>query len=82
MDDTAVEFTHSDAVDDLNLGTNTTIAHHQVYKSKYLNALREADEGELLIQLPTDYIKQVKKNCHDFMCTHMNSFCFVRLDQE
>ncbi|KAG1450870.1 hypothetical protein G6F46_007102 [Rhizopus delemar] len=59
VDDTAVEFTHSDAVDDLNLGTNTTIAHHQVYKSKYLNALREADEGELLIQLPADYIKQI-----------------------
>jgi transcription initiation factor TFIID subunit 2 len=71
VDDTAVEFTHSDAVDDLNLGTNTTIAHHQVYKSKYLNALREADEGELLIQLPTDYIKQVKKKAVMILCVRI-----------
>ncbi|KAG1474498.1 hypothetical protein G6F56_000326 [Rhizopus delemar] len=59
VNDILVEFTHSDSVVDLNLGANTTIAHHQVYKSKYLNALREADEGELSIQLPADCVKQI-----------------------
>jgi hypothetical protein len=57
-----VEFTYSDAVSELTLGSNTTIAHHQVYKSRYLNALRDANEGELSIKLPLDCIQQVKKN--------------------
>ncbi|KAG1173845.1 hypothetical protein G6F70_005514 [Rhizopus microsporus] len=59
VNDIPVEFTLSDPVLDLNLGPSTTIAHHQVYKSKYLNALREADEGEMSIQLPPDCIKQI-----------------------
>jgi hypothetical protein len=56
-----VEFTYSDAVSELTLGSNTTIAHHQVYKSRYLNALRDANEGELSVKLPLDCIQQVKK---------------------
>ncbi|KAI8388692.1 Bromodomain-containing protein [Radiomyces spectabilis] len=62
VNSTPVEHTYSDAVADLTLGSNTTIAHHQVYKSKYLNALREADEGELLIRLPEDSIKQMSES--------------------
>lgn len=55
-----MEFDHVDAVSDLTLGSNTTIAHHQVYKSRYLNALRDADEGELNVKLPPDCIKKVQ----------------------
>jgi transcription initiation factor TFIID subunit 2 len=59
VNDTPVDFEYVDAVSELSLGANTTIAHHQVYKSRYLNALRDADEGELSIKLPADCIKQV-----------------------
>lgn len=60
VNDTLVEYEYNDNVAELTLGSNTTIAHHQVYKSRYLNALRESDEGELSIKLPTDCIVQVK----------------------
>jgi hypothetical protein len=60
VNDTLVEFDYTDAVADLTLGANTTIAHHQVYKSRYLNALRDADEGELNVKLPADCIKKVE----------------------
>lgn len=60
VNDLPVEFEYTDAVSDLTLGANTTIAHHQVYKSRYLNALRDADEGELAVKLPNDCIKQVQ----------------------
>ncbi|RCI03150.1 hypothetical protein CU098_000195, partial [Rhizopus stolonifer] len=46
LNDTPVEYDYVDAVSDLTLGSNTTIAHHQVYKSRYLNALRDANEGK------------------------------------
>ncbi|KAG1447372.1 hypothetical protein G6F56_009283 [Rhizopus delemar] len=59
VNDIRVDFTYKDVAEELNLGTNTTIAHHQVYKSKYLNALREADEGELSIDLPSNCVKQI-----------------------
>ncbi|KAI8088239.1 hypothetical protein BDF21DRAFT_378346 [Thamnidium elegans] len=61
VNDIAVEFDYVDAVSDLTLGSNTTIAHHQVYKSRYLNALRDADEGELNVKLPTDCIKKISE---------------------
>ena len=64
VNDVAVEFEYVDAVSDLTLGTNTTIAHHQVYKSRYLNALRDADEGELTIKVPSEHIKKVCFYCH------------------
>lgn len=54
-----MDFEYTDAVAELTLGANTTIAHHQVYKSRYLNALRESDEGELSIKLPPDCIAEV-----------------------
>lgn len=54
-----MEFEYADAVSDLTLGNTATIAHHQVYKSRYLNALRDADEGELIVKLPVNCIQQV-----------------------
>jgi transcription initiation factor TFIID subunit 2 len=64
VNDTLVEFEYNDTIAELTLGSNTTIAHHQVYKSRYLNALRDSDEGELSIKLPPDCIVKVitKKN--------------------
>lgn len=60
VNDTPVEFTHADAISQLSLGPDTDITHHQTYKSKYLNALREADEGgELSIKLPENCIRPV-----------------------
>lgn len=47
---------------ELTLGENTTVAHHHVYKSRYLNALREADEGELLVRIPEGCIQQVRRH--------------------
>lgn len=55
------EYTYSDPVSELTLGENTTVAHHHVYKSRYLNALREADEGELLVRIPEGCIQQVRQ---------------------
>lgn len=55
-----MEFEYADAVSDLTLGASATIAHHQVYKSRYLNALRDADEGELIVKLPVNCIQQVQ----------------------
>lgn len=60
VNDVPVEFEHNDAVSDLTLGANTSISHHQVYKSRYMNALRDADEGELIVKLPADCINQVR----------------------
>lgn len=54
-----VEFSYADPVSSVTLGENTSVAHHHVYKSKYLNALREADEGELSLKIPEGCIKQV-----------------------
>lgn len=56
---TPVDFDWSDPVSELTLGGNTNIAHHQIYKSKYLAALRDADDGELSISIPDHCIKQV-----------------------
>ncbi|KAI9278502.1 hypothetical protein BDA99DRAFT_8596 [Phascolomyces articulosus] len=56
-----VRHSYADPVSELTLGEDTTVAYHNVYKSKYLNALREADEGELLIPIPDSCIKQVKR---------------------
>ncbi|OAC99282.1 hypothetical protein MUCCIDRAFT_116414, partial [Mucor lusitanicus CBS 277.49] len=58
VNDIPVEFEYNDAVSDLTLGANTSISHHQVYKSRYMNALRDADEGELIVKLPADCINQ------------------------
>ncbi|KAI9479594.1 hypothetical protein BDB00DRAFT_173553 [Zychaea mexicana] len=57
-----VRHSYADPVSELTLGENTTVAHHHVYKSKYLNALREADEGELLIPIPDSCIKQISES--------------------
>lgn len=54
-----MDFDWSDPVSELTLGGNTNIAHHQIYKSKYLAALRDADDGELSISIPDHCIKQV-----------------------
>ncbi|KAG1084316.1 hypothetical protein G6F42_021839 [Rhizopus arrhizus] len=62
VNDVPVEFEHNDAVSDLTLGANTSISHHQVYKSRYMNALRDADEGELIVKLPADCINQVSES--------------------
>lgn len=59
VNDIPAQYSYVDPVSTLTLGENTTVAHHHVYKSKYLTALREADEGELLIQIPRGCIKQV-----------------------
>ncbi|KAI8096760.1 uncharacterized protein BX664DRAFT_65711 [Halteromyces radiatus] len=59
---TPVDFDLSDPVSELTLGGNTTIAHHQVYKSKYLAALRDADDGELSIRIPEGCIKQMTES--------------------
>ncbi|KAI9312583.1 hypothetical protein BX666DRAFT_1984486 [Dichotomocladium elegans] len=56
------EYGYADPVSELTLGENTTVAHHHVYKSRYLNALREADEGELIIRLPEGCVKQVSES--------------------
>ncbi|KAI8636070.1 hypothetical protein BD408DRAFT_377484 [Parasitella parasitica] len=61
VNDIPVEFEYNDAVAELTLGANTSISHHQVYKSRYMNALRDADEGELIVKLPTDCINQVSE---------------------
>ncbi|KAI8070359.1 hypothetical protein BC940DRAFT_13700 [Gongronella butleri] len=49
----------TDPVSGLTLGATANIAHHQVYKTKYLNALRDADEGELAIRIPDHCIKKM-----------------------
>ncbi|KAI9279295.1 hypothetical protein BY458DRAFT_502620 [Sporodiniella umbellata] len=60
VNDLPAEFKLTDIADGLSLGKNTNIAQHQVYKSKYLNALKETDQGELSIQIPKSCIKQLK----------------------
>ncbi|KAK4514480.1 erg10, acetyl-CoA C-acetyltransferase [Mucor velutinosus] len=62
VNDMPVEFEYNDAVSDLTLGANTSISHHQVYKSRYMNALRDADEGELIVKLPANCINQVSES--------------------
>ncbi|CAO3608282.1 unnamed protein product [Cunninghamella blakesleeana] len=57
-----VEVNLSDPISELTLGSNTNITHHQVYKSKYLSALRNADEGELYIRIPQQCIKQLTES--------------------
>ncbi|KAG2226887.1 hypothetical protein INT45_010166, partial [Circinella minor] len=57
-----VRHSYADPVSELTLGEDTTVAYHNVYKSKYLNALREADEGELLIPIPDSCIKQISES--------------------
>ncbi|CAO3616923.1 unnamed protein product [Cunninghamella echinulata] len=62
VDGISVEINLSDPISELTLGTNTNITHHQVYKSKYLAALRNADEGELYINIPQQCIKQLTES--------------------
>lgn len=42
------------------MGANTTIGNHQSYKGKYLTALKDADEGELKVAIPSEAIVQVR----------------------
>ncbi|ORZ15810.1 hypothetical protein BCR42DRAFT_415941 [Absidia repens] len=57
-----VDWNSSDPVSDLTLGGNTNVAHHQIYKSKYLAALRDADDGELYISIPQHCVKQMTES--------------------
>lgn len=51
------------------MGPNTTIGHHQSYKGKYLTALKDADEGELKIMIPSGAVVQVRfDTCQRFTC--------------
>lgn len=59
VNDIPTNYSYVDPTAKLTLGDDTTIAHHHVYKSKYLTALREGDEGELSISIPKICIKQV-----------------------
>lgn len=68
VNDIPVDFEYNDAVSDLTLGANTSISHHQVYKSRYMNALRDADEGELIVKLPADCINQVNCRFYNWKC--------------
>ncbi|KAI9470083.1 MAG: hypothetical protein EXX96DRAFT_390901 [Benjaminiella poitrasii] len=80
VNDNQVDFEYTDAVSNLSLDASTTIAHHQVYKSRYLSALRNADEGELNIKLPADCIKEViVDECYygSFLFLPYNSYYFV-----
>ncbi|KAI8141998.1 hypothetical protein BJV82DRAFT_616718 [Fennellomyces sp. T-0311] len=62
VDGERVNHSYADPVSELTLGEDTTVAHHHVYKSRYLNALREADEGELCIPIPDSCIKQISES--------------------
>ncbi|KAI8335273.1 hypothetical protein EDC96DRAFT_469660 [Choanephora cucurbitarum] len=62
VNDESVEYDYVDSISNLTLGSNTTIAHHQVYKSRYLNALRDANEGELNVKIPSHSIQQIETN--------------------
>ena len=73
MNGEKVRHSYADPVSELSLGEDTTVAYHNVYKSKYLNALREADEGELLIPIPDSCIKQVKKR-HFLLLSSFNLY--------
>ncbi|ORX42682.1 hypothetical protein DM01DRAFT_1350220 [Hesseltinella vesiculosa] len=59
VNEVPVHYDLADPVSCLTLGNATTIAHHQVYKSKYLAALRDSDEGELSIRIPESCIKKL-----------------------
>ncbi|ORY99068.1 hypothetical protein BCR43DRAFT_217320 [Syncephalastrum racemosum] len=61
VNDKRVEHQFTDAIANLKLEGETDISHHQTYKSRYLTAIREADEGELFITLPEDCVKPVRQ---------------------
>jgi hypothetical protein len=54
------QYVYKDPLTDVTMGPNTTIGNHQSYKGKYLTALKDADEGELKIMIPSDAVVQVR----------------------
>lgn len=67
------QYEYKDPLADVNMGPNTTIGNHQSYKGKYLTALKDADEGELKIMIPSDAVVQV--------CTvFWQKLCQIHLD--
>lgn len=53
------KYAYTDAISELSLGSDADVTHHQSYKSKYLTAMRETDDGELAIELPENVVKPV-----------------------
>ncbi|KAI9315007.1 hypothetical protein BX666DRAFT_1965766 [Dichotomocladium elegans] len=62
VDETPIEFVYKDPIEEISLGNDADIKHHQTYKSKYLTAIRECDEGEVTINLPEGCIKPLSTN--------------------
>ncbi|KAM3578379.1 hypothetical protein VKS41_009125 [Umbelopsis sp. WA50703] len=54
------QYTYKDPLSDVTMGSNTTIGNHQSYKGKYLTALKDADDGELKVIIPSEAVVQAK----------------------
>jgi hypothetical protein len=54
------QYTYKDPLSDVTMGSNTTIGNHQSYKGKYLTALKDADDGELKVIIPSEAVVQVR----------------------
>lgn len=46
------EFNHHDPVHDVNFVENQTIYHHPDLKRRWVEAMKEADDGEIMINIP------------------------------